>query len=334
MTRHLPPFVAIIAILVSGVFASAQPATAPYELALTGAIRQARDPVIAYHDGRYYLFTTGPGIPIRCSDDLLHWEGCGLVFVGLPSWAREQVPGATAIWAPDISFFNGRYHLYYSVSTFGSNVSAIGLVTNATLDREDPAYGWVDEGPVIVSRASDDWNAIDPNIVSAEDGAVWLAFGSFWSGIKLHRIDATSGLLDSQDTTLHALASRHEPPRAIEAPFIVHREGYYYLFVSFDQCCLGVDSTYNIRVGRSRAVTGPYVDRDGVPMLDGGGTLVVGPSERYPGSGHNAVFSHDGRDLLVYHGYDATFGGSATLRIEVLAWDDDGWPLASSTPRP
>ena len=302
------------------------------ELELSGSIRQARDPAIIESGGRFYLFTTGPGIPIRCSEDLHHWEPCGIVSIGLPRWGRDLVPGATAIWAPDVSFFSERYHLYYSVSTFGSNVSAIGLFTNTTLDSDDPAYAWVDHGPVIASTGREDWNAIDPNIVLTPEGEVWMVFGSFWSGIKMLRIDPATGMPHAEDTTLYDIASRHEPPRAIEAPFIVYRDGFYYLFVSFDHCCQGVASDYNIRVGRATEVTGPYVDRDGVPMLEGGGTLLVGPTERYPGSGHNAVFSANGIDYLAYHGYDVTFGGSATLRIEVLAWDEDAWPVATGQP--
>jgi arabinan endo-1,5-alpha-L-arabinosidase len=331
MTRPIAHALLLLA-LAGFALASAPQPEAPAELELGGAIRQARDPVIAEHDGRYYLYTTGTGIPIRCSEDLHAWRGCGLVFFGLPAWAKERVPGATAIWAPDISHFGGRYHLYYSVSTFGSNVSAIGLATNATLDMDHPDYRWVDEGLVIASQASDDWNAIDPNIVLTPDGSVYLAFGSFWSGIKLRAVDGATGMLAADDDTQHSLAWRPEPPHAIEAPFIVHRDEHYYLFVSFDQCCRGVDSTYNVRVGRSREVTGPYLDRDGIPMLEGGGTLLVAPTPRWPGSGHNAVFSHERGDLLVYHGYDAQFGGSATLRIELLAWDADGWPRATSTP--
>lgn len=323
--RTLPAALFFLATLLGGTVL-AQPSG---ELELSGSIRQARDPSVIVHEGTFYLFSTGPGLPIRCSEDLRTWSGCGLVFFGLPSWARELVPGATAIWAPDIAHFNDRYHLYYSISTFGSNVSAIGLVTNTTLDRDHPDHAWVDQGVVIRSTGREDWNAIDANVVQTPEGEVWMVFGSFWSGLKMFQLDPSTGLALEAEPTLLSVASRHEPPRAVEAPFIVHRHDAYYLFVSFDQCCLGVDSTYNIRVGRAEHVTGPYVDRDGIPMMEGGGTLVVGPSDRFPGSGHNAVLHHDGVDYLVYHGYDADFGGSATLRIEVIEWDDEGWPIAT-----
>jgi arabinan endo-1,5-alpha-L-arabinosidase len=334
ITRRRPFLLAaVLLIAMAGASrASTELPAGPFELELTGLFRSVHDPVIAQHDGRFYLFSTGAGIPIRCSDDLRHWEPCGLVFLRLPAWARPHVPAARDIWAPDISYFGGRYHLYFSVSSFGSNVSAIGLATNVTLDRDDPEYAWVDHGIVIASHGVEDWNAIDPNVVVTPSGEVWLSFGSFWTGIKLRRLDPATGMPCEQDPTLHAIASRPVHPRAVEAPFIIERHGDYYLFVSFDQCCSGLDSTYNIRVGRAPQVTGPYVDRDGVAMLEGGGTLLVGPSARWPGSGHNAVVRVGDQDLLVYHGYDAAYGGGSALRIEVLAWDEDGWPITTWQP--
>jgi arabinan endo-1,5-alpha-L-arabinosidase len=287
------------------------------------------DPAIAKEGAVYYLFSTRAGIAVRCSSDLVAWRLCGDVFAHLPGWAVEDVPGVRGLWAPDVSFFNGKYHLYYSVSTFGSNRSSIGLATNDTLDPSSDDYRWRDSGKVIGSTASDDWNAIDPNLVLDAEGRPWLAFGSFWSGIKMRRIDASTGMLDARDTTLYALASRSRAngqPGAIEAPFVVYRDGYYYLFVSFDFCCRGAASTYNIRVGRSKKVTGPYVDRDGKAMLDGGGTLVREGGERWRGTGHCAVLRTEKGDMLVYHAYDATARGASTLRIEPLTWVD-GWPV-------
>jgi arabinan endo-1,5-alpha-L-arabinosidase len=298
---------------------------------LSGSIRQVHDPMIAQEDGKYYLYSTGSGVPVRCSDDLLEWRLCSAAFWRLPEWAREQVPGVTDIWAPDVSFFGGRYHLYYSLSTFGSNTSAIGLATNVTLDPESPEHEWVDQGVVVASGAGDDWNAIDPNLVLEEDGSVWLTFGSFWSGIKLVRLDPKSGKPASDPAELIAIAARPTPPGAVEAPFIIHRDGYYYLFVSFDQCCNAAESTYNIRVGRAREVTGPYSDRDGVAMLEGGGTLLLESSERWRGPGHNAIFRDQSGEKLVYHSYDAEYAGIPTLRIEQLEWDDEGWPVAPSS---
>jgi arabinan endo-1,5-alpha-L-arabinosidase len=155
----------------------------------------------------------------------------------------------------------------------------------------------------------------------------WLAFGSHWSGIKMIRLDYETGKQSTEDDTLYSLASRAVHPRAVEAPFIVHRNDTYYLFVSFDQCCQGIRSTYNVRVGRSETITGPYVDRDGVPMMEDGGTQILFANERYRGPGHNAIYSEDDQDYIVYHAYDAVQGGIPTLRIDPLEWDEDGWPF-------
>jgi arabinan endo-1,5-alpha-L-arabinosidase len=300
-------------------------------LALKGAIG-AHDPVIIKADGRYYRFATGPGIPMACSPDLISWADCGRVFNRLPVSAFKSVPNVQDLWAPDIAFFSGKYHLYYSASTFGSNHSAIALATNTTLDSRIKDYKWVDEGIVVESRITNNYNTIDPNFVLDQEGKAWLSFGSFWAGIKLIELDPTTGK-PKPDSALIALAQR-SGSTAIEAPFITYREGYYYLFVSFDQCCKGVDSTYNIRVGRSKNITGPYEDRDGKAMLQGGGTQVLQGKQAWRGPGHNAVLIENGIYWLVYHAYDVKSNGSPLLHIEALSWDAAGWPQAPSEQLP
>lgn len=268
-----------------------------------------------------------------CSKDMVEWEFCGRVFERIPGWLSKAVPGVGDLWAPDISYFNGRWHLYYSGSTFGSNRSVIGLATNATLDINSPDYAWVDEGMVIESEPSFDWNAIDPNLAFDDSGQPWLAFGSYWSGIKMRKIDAATGKLADDDDTLHSLANRRNGPdntTAIEAAFIIRRGEFYYLFTSFDACCQGAASTYNVRVGRSSQITGPYVDRAGVPLLEGGGTLILSEYGRWHGPGHNGIYAENGVDWIVYHAYDAQQIGIPKLRIESLAWDDEGWPRLPS----
>ncbi len=297
----------------------------------TGFIK-AHDPVIAKDGDRYYVFTTGAHIPILCSTDMTQWEFCGRVFKENPQWVRDAIGRVTDLWAPDISFFNGKWHLYYSASTFGKNRSAIGLATNATLNPDDAQYGWVDEGLVIESKPTDNWNAIDPNFALDETGQPWLALGSYWSGLKLIQLDpATSKPVGGSN--LVAIAGGRPSPNAIEAPFIIRRGEYFYLFFSVDFCCRGVDSTYNIRVGRATQISGPYADRDGKTLLSGGGTLVLAGSKRWRGPGHNAIFRDDNSktDWLVYHAYDADEVGIAKLRIQGLGWDADGWPIALPT---
>ena len=317
-----------------GLFASAGfvlPMTSSIPLAqsdaLTGQYRPVHDPCIIKADGTYYLYCTGPKIPMRSSPDLREWALIGDVFDGLPDWATTEVPDTDSYWAPDISFFNDRYHLYYSISTFGSSHSRIGLATNTTLDPAAEDYAWVDQGIVVGSARDTNWNAIDPNLIIDEDGTPWLSWGSFWSGIKMRRVDLATGKLAEDDPELYALATRFENSRSVEAPFIIHKGDYYYLFVSFDFCCRGFTSTYRVMVGRSETVTGPYIDRDGVPMLEGGGTQVTFPTARWRGPGHNAILQENGEEFIVYHAYDATLNGLPTLRIDRLTWDDDGWPF-------
>lgn len=279
---------------------------------------------------RFYLFTTGAGITVRCSDDMLAWLPCGKVFDTLPAWVKTAVPGVRDLWAPDISFHDGRFSLYYAASTFGSNHSAIGLATNVTLDPASPKYAWVDQGEVIASLSIDDHNAIDPNLFIDREGQAWLSFGSFWTGIKLVKLDRATGKPSADAPLISVADNAPQPQDAIEAPFITQRGDFYYLFVSHDFCCRGIDSTYNIRVGRSRDIAGPYLDRDGKPMIGGGGTLVYGGSDRWRGPGHNAIYVESDTYFLIYHAYDKLAVGAPTLRIEKLIWDKDGWPMSPS----
>ncbi len=323
LTRRLRLAVALLALVPAG-HARGQGATE-----LSGDVRHVHDPTVIRQGRTFYLFSTRAGLSVRCSEDLARWRLCGDVFGHLPQWAVEEVPGLRGLWAPDISYFNGRYHLYYSASTFGSNRSAIGLATNRTLDPSSPDFAWQDHGKVIGSSPTDDWNAIDPNVVLDEEGRPWLSFGSFWGGIKLRRLDPQTGKPSAEDETLYALASRprtKELPGAVEAPAIYRKGGYYYLFVSFDFCCRGVKSTYHLRVGRARRVTGPYLDRDGKPLTEGGGTLVLEGAGRWLGPGHCAVLQAEDGERLVYHAYDAEWRGTPTLRVSRLYWDAEGWP--------
>jgi arabinan endo-1,5-alpha-L-arabinosidase len=308
----------------------------PEVLSLEGDISPIHDPSIIREGSTYYLFATNRFaqklVPMFCSGDLRHWKFCGHVFEAVPEWARREIPGARGVWAPDIAHGRGQYRLYYAVSTFGGNHSVIGLATNKTLNPASPDYRWVEEGRVIGSTREDDWNAIDPNLAVDADGGMWLAFGSFWGGIKLRRLDPETGLLSRQDPTLYSLAGRRPlRPPAIESPFLVRHHRYYYLFVSFDLCCRGKDSTYNIRFGRSDRITGPYRDQDGRPMLEGGGTLLMEGTAAWRGPGGQSVLLDPKADLLVFHAYDGTTG-RPTLQISTMVWEN-GWPRVGVLPR-
>lgn len=288
------------------------------------------DPTLCFSEGFYYAFGSGVGGPIFRSPDLVSWRPLGQVFAELPVWARTDIPDCGGyIWAPDIVRIGDEYRLYWSTSTVGSRRSVIGLATNTTLDPASPQYRWVDRGKVIETTLKDNWNAIDPQCFTDREGQIWLALGSYWSGIKLCRLDSSSGHVSPQDPHLHSLAARPgvEPP-SIEGAYILWRAGFYYLFVSFDRCHRNLHSDYNVRVGRSRAVTGPYADRDGRALLDGGGTLILASYGAVRGPGHNSVLEHNGQTWLAHHYFNPATGGRRTLQVRPLFWDDDGWPVA------
>lgn len=295
------------------------------------------DPVAIEADGKYYIFNTGTGIFCLQSDDLLNWKFLTKVFPTSPDWAKKEVPKFDGnIWAPDISFHNGTYYLYYSISSFASNRSCIGVATSKNLDPTSPNYGWTDHGKVIESvPGRDNWNAIDPNLIVDEAGIPWLVFGSFWDGLKMVKL--SNDLLSiAQPQEWYTVASRDRDPLldetdpgngAIEAPFIFKKNDYYYLFVSFDLCCRGANSTYNVRVGRSKVVTGPYVDKDGKLLLNGGGTLIAKGDDEYYGKGHNSVYTFSGIDYLIMHAYSKRENGTPKLIVSTLKWDEAGWPF-------
>jgi len=291
---------------------------------------RAHDPSMAKEGRTYTMFCTGPGISMRTSKDRVKWSLPTKVFEQPVPWAATTIPGSRgSYWAPDISYFNRKWHLYYAVSTFGKNRSAIGLATNVTLDPTRADYKWVDEGPAFQSYPTDNFNAIDPNIAFDEHGHPWLSLGSFWSGLKILEIDPATGKPLHPGEPPTGIASR-ERPGAIEAPFIIRHGRSFYLFASFDFCCRGVNSTYNIRVGRSSSISGPYVDKDGKNMMDGGGTQMLATEGRWHGPGGQSILRDGRKDLLVYHSYDATQNGAPNLRIEEIHWDKESWPQVPS----
>jgi len=305
----------------------------PPGLPLQGDIWPVHDPCIIKANGLYHLFSTSQLaeqkglIPWRTSPDLITWSLKGAVMPVFPDWVTQAVPEIQGAWAPDISYENGQYRLYYSVSTFGTNASAIGLLTTPTLDTSRADFAWKDAGLVIRSRDTDDYNAIDPNFVVDASGGQWLVLGSFWSGLKMTALDPVSGK-PKDVKALISLARRFVgKPDAVEAAFLIRRGGEYYLFASYDYCCRGVKSSYYTVVGRSKSVQGPFRDRAGKSLLQGGGTVVLSASDRWKGPGHCAVLQDAGVDYIVYHAYDAENNGRHTLRINQLDWRD-GWPVA------
>lgn len=277
----------------------------------------AHDPTICKdNSGKYWLFSTAPGIDIRTSTDRTHWTFAGKVFPNGGSWTDQYTGSSNAnLWAPDCYYQNGEFLLYYSASSFGSSKSAIFLAKSLS---GNPGT-WSNLGLVTSTTTSSNYNAIDPNLY-VENGKWYLTFGSFWTGIKMVPISPSSG--KPTTSTLSSIARRTTAGGAVEASNIYKYGNYYYLFVSWDKCCSGTSSTYNIRVGRSSSVTGPYVDRNGVAMTNGGGTLVLGTRNGVIGPGGQDVFTDADGPILVYHYYTSTGHHLGINRLDFSS----GWP--------
>ncbi|EFI71682.1 MULTISPECIES: family 43 glycosylhydrolase [Segatella] len=300
------------------------------------------DPVMAYENGIYYMYSTGRNIQVMTSPNRKSWtlNQTG-VLPNIPSWTHDSVPGfKNHIWAPDIIQWHQQWWMAYSCSTFGKNTSAIGLLQASNLAINQ----WTDKGCLINSHAKrDNWNAIDPNFVKDEDDNLWLTFGSFWDGIQLIKLQEQNGTL-TQDPNVAQLTiarryhnnapnnmknptSKNAGINAIEAPFIFKHDNWYYLFVSWDYCCRGAKSNYRVVVGRSRSITGPYIDENGISMTEGGGTLVLeGDKKVYEAAGHCAVYHFNHQDLFICHGYNLQLDGMSTLIQRKIHWKENGFP--------
>ena len=303
---------------------------------LTGDTR-IHDPSVIEVDGRFVAFGTGQqgpthgAIRAKTSPDGIAWTDAGVIGKGPPEWAAAVLGfQALNVWAPSISRRGGTYFLYYCLSGFGDNASAIGLMTNTVFDPAKPSEGWRDQGMVVLSKHGDDFNAIDPFRIDASDGRACLAFGSFWSGIKLNELNPDTGKIVRDEAPRIALASRKGG--AIEASSVLEHDGKFYLFVSFDQCCKGVASTYNIRVGRAERIEGPYRDKEGKDMMDGGGALVLATTGRFIGPGGQEAVKTSRGEMLAYHYYDGDASGASKLQFSPISWSADGWPELGPLP--
>ncbi|MEZ0163850.1 arabinan endo-1,5-alpha-L-arabinosidase [Kineococcus sp. LSe6-4] len=287
------------------------------------------DPTLFSDRGVHYVASTGianaddpGGIFLRRSDRSLAGPWVSLGAIDLPRWTRDY--GVAHLWAPHVVERGGTFYLYYAASSFGTNRSAIGLATTRT---PGDLGSWVDHGPVLTSDAGDDYNAIDPDVYQA-GGKWWIAFGSFWSGIQVQELRD----MDTPVGPVRHLASNPEvPPNAIENPQVFRHGGYWYLTASWGFCCRGVDSTYETVVGRSTSPTGPFVDRAGVPMTDGGGTSLLRTRGNQVGPGALDVLRERGRTYAVHHYYDARTGGTIRMQVREVEWAD-GWPVFSYGP--
>lgn len=282
----------------------------------------AADPtVIRDDDGAFYMFTTaddwgnGRGMhamSMFTSFDLVDWMYVGDVFDELPAW---HPPGKHA-WAPSVHEVDGMYHLYYSLYDVAN--PCIGLAT-----ATDPAGPWTDLGrPVFCAQDVGIEGTIDPFVW--DDGTnLTMLVGNF-KGI--HAIPLTTDGTAPDGTPIQVADTR------FEGPFVEYRNGFYYLFVSAGNCCNGGNTAYRVLAGRSTSLTGPYIDRKGDDLDDGGGALLLAGSDRWAGPGHNAIVADDaGNDWIIYHAsprYDITLPSGAQRReglIDRIVWSND-WP--------
>jgi arabinan endo-1,5-alpha-L-arabinosidase len=315
---------------------------------LSGDTLPVLDPSIIRQGATYYAFSTDVAgfasgsaargsLPIRCSEDKVSWAACGSVFPqGMPEWIAEKIPGVQGLWAPDISYFNGEYHLYYNGSLLNTNRTVIGLAINKTLDPADPRYRWVDRGMLLESNVGDDFNALDPNILVDVDGRVWLTYGSYWSGIQQREIDPATGMLLAGNPERYNLATRPGVPNnPIEGASLVRHGSYYYLFVSVDYCCEATvaEDDYKQAVGRSTSPHGPFVDERSTPMMHDGGTVLIEGNANWnaPGGGTAFLDAATGESLLIFHAQNLHAqnlqqGGTPYAWIKKLGWVND-WPV-------
>ncbi|HEX8407074.1 MAG TPA: family 43 glycosylhydrolase [Duganella sp.] len=268
---------------------------------------------------------------------------CPSIGPDFPSWSGLQTPkgwnnGAnTDVWAPSLMVANGTYYQYYSIPYQPTSwpAAVIGVATSSA-----PQGPWTDKGIVARSwstsaappppgfkKTTD--NAIDPAPFIDASGKWWMAFGSWSDGLHLMQLNPATGLQSTTNTTVYKIAQRGSPTSAVEGPFIYYYKGYYYYFAPINVCC-SANSPYRTVVGRSASVTGPYVDRGGVALTAGGGTILVSTHGNIVGPGGGSVFNDAGnnnRPTFVYHYYDGNNNGRPTLGINPLGFTADGWPF-------
>jgi arabinan endo-1,5-alpha-L-arabinosidase len=295
-------------------------------LALDGQPGLHDPSTVVVDHGKFYVYATGNGLPISMSDDGWTWRRAGSVMQAVPGGRPGPdviARGGNNTWAPDVIHVGDKFFVYYAAPGTQPK-AAIGLLVGRTLDPDSPDYKWEDGGPVVWSDGIEDSNAIDPGVLlDPTNGSLWLTYGSYFGYIRLVELDPKTGKRLHPDRTPIDIAINSE------ASVMMFHEGWYYLLVTHGSCCAGANSSYNIRMGRSRKVTGPFVDNMGIDMLQGGGKLFLGSSGRHIGPGHFGLLDlGDGVQKFSCH-YEADLdrGGISVLDIRPLLWRD-GWPVA------
>src|SRR5687768_9991655 len=293
--------------------------------ALDGDPRMHDPSTVVLHNGKFYVYATGNGLPVAVSDDGWIWRRAGTLMQALPGGRPGPdvlARGGNNTWAPDVIRSGDRYFVYYSAPGTQPK-AAIGLLVGRTLDAASPDYKWEDGGPVVWSDGVEDSNAIDPGLFRDPSGSLWLTYGSYFGYIRLVELNPKTGRRLSPDRTPVNIAVNGE------ASIIIFRDGWYYLLLTHGSCCAGTNSSYNIRMGRSRKVTGPFVDHTGTDMLQGGGKLFLGSTTRAVGPGHFGLLDLGGevQKFSCHYEADLDRGGISVIDIRPLLWRD-GWPVA------
>lgn len=296
---------------------------------LKGDIR-VHDPVMIKQDDTYYIFQTGFGVGAKTSKDKIFWVRDSGVFArnALPAWFTKDIPEQEGhLWAPDIHYRDGKYHLYYSVSAWMNFNSSIGYATNTTLDKTNPAYKWIDHGQVIsYKNGGEGVNVIDPNVFVDKDGKVWLLYGSYKSGLRMVELDRKTGMLKKDPPDIVILTNSLG-----EGVFLIKDRDYYYVFASRGRCCAGMESTYQVVMGRSKNITGPYLNKEGKSWVENNYSLFLAGDSTEPGRGHNGFFTEGDSTFIVYHAYTRAAKGTSLLNIKPLYIDNEGWPSFKPT---
>lgn len=297
------------------------PAHPPTTRALAGKI-DITDPCLFRWGDTYWVFSTGIKIARHSSTDLTTFREEDPVFTDNPAWIAQKLTKSTVtdLWSPEVRVFGGLIHLYYAASAFGTSQGCIGHATTISLDQP-----FQDQGPIIctgLGAAKETYEAIDPTVILGDDGRPWLGFGSGSSGIHLLALDDNGARLDDQIITI---VTRPTDNPAVQASFLYHWRDHFYVFASVD----GYNPSHALRVGRAEKVTGPYVDRDGRRLLDGGGTLVLSTDSHFKGPGSNSILDDNGQRWNTYHAYDLSRNNAVTLRIAPLFFDNEGWPVTA-----
>jgi len=296
---------------------------------LKGDIR-VHDPVMIKAGDTYYVFHTGRGISIKTSKDKVNWKKGGSVFSqrNFPSWHKADIPNQDGnLWAPDIHYSHGKYYLYYSVSAWMNFNSSIGLATNITLDSSNPKYKWVDEGKIIsYKNGGEGVNVIDPNFIEEKNGKAWLFYGSYKAGLRAVRLDPSTGKLLKDPPPITTITTSLG-----EGVFVIKGPEYYYIFASRGRCCAGLQSNYQIVMGRAKNITGPYLNKEGKSWVDNHYSLFLAGDSTEPGRGHNGFFTEGDTTFIVYHAYTRAANGASLLNIKTLYRDKAGWPTIEHT---